>query len=191
MPRKKSHDGSVVCRAGAVQQHRVVKLSIQHRLEHDFTSLLWRKRLYRQFGIAKSRWLQLRQVFELAVEAARQAGQGNVQFVKVLARYFFIHFNDQRVLTRAPCRTPHGYMLETDAFVLNGLHEIHERRCSHHGNGFSLVGAEVHAAQATAEGLFGQDVALRRVGAQTDNGGYIAHIPAFFQHEYRHNCLVR
>ena len=58
------------------------------------------------------------------------------------------------------CVGAHRDALEGDAFALDGLDEIHERGRAHHGNGLTLVGAEVHSAQAATEGLLGQDVAF-------------------------------
>ena len=53
------------------------------------------------------------------------------------------------------------------------------------------VGAEIHAAQAAAEGLLRENVALRGVGAQADDGGDVAHVPAFLEHEDGDDGLVR
>ena len=43
----------------------------------------------------------------------------------------------------------------------------------------------------TPQRLLGQDVALGRIGAQPDDGGDVAHVPAFLEHQHRDDGLER
>ena len=84
----------------------------------------------------------------------------------------------------------HRHALEGDAFALDGFDEIHEGGRAHDGNGFRRVSAEIHPAQTAPERLLRQDVALGDVGAQADDGGDVAHVPAFLEHEHGDDGLV-
>ena len=164
-------------------------LLIQHRLEHDLARFLLRERLERQPGVPECGRIERVEILEVPMKAARQSGNRDVERVEVLVRVLGVHFDDERVASA--WRTgPHRDALERDAFALNRLDEVHERRRAHHRHGFLGIRAEVHPAQPAPERLLGQDVALSHVGAQSDDGGDVADVPALLEHEDRDDGLV-
>ncbi len=85
----------------------VIDLGIEHRLEDDLAGLLRREGFDRQLGVAERRGVELVQVLELAVEAAGQPGQRNVERVDVLVGVVRVHLDDERnPVDRARCRRP-------------------------------------------------------------------------------------
>ena len=95
--------------------------------------------------------------------------------------------------TRESCRSApaaHRYAFEADAFVLDGLDEFHEGGRAHDGDSFAHVASKIHPAQAAPQGLLRQDIALRGIGSQTDDGRDVANVPAFLEHQDRNDCLV-
>src|SRR4051794_37161901 len=84
----------------------------------------------------------------------------------------------------------HWYTIKGYAFALDRLHELHEGRCAHHRHGLSNVAAEIHAAKATAQCLLRQYIALGRIGTKPYDDGNVSDIPAFLQHQDRHDGLV-
>ena len=181
--------GAVVRRAVAIELDGVVHLGIEHRLEDDLAGLFRREGLDGQLRVAERRGVELRQVFELAVKAAGEAWQGDVEFVDVLSGRFSIDLDDEGVLPFASPCPAHRHPFEGHAFALDRFDELHESRGANDRDGLALVAAEIHAAQAAPQRLLGQDVALGGIGPQTDDGGDVAHVPAFLEHQHRHNRL--
>ncbi len=181
---EKRHHGAVIARPAAIQQQGVIDLAFEHGLEDDLAGFFRRKRLDRQLRVAEVLGLQLGQVLEFPVVASGQARHRDVEFVNVLVRRFGLNLDDQRILSGTSTGSTHRHTVEGDAFALDRLHEVHEGRRAHHRDGLALVTAEIHAAQAAPEGLLRQDVALRGIGAQADDGGDVAHVPAFLEHQH-------
>ena len=132
--------------------------------------------------------IQIGQVFIFAIGARRQDRQFNVQGFQVFFLVILVNFDHQRRVRLTGF--PHGFTFQYHAFGLNRFDKIHESVCADHTDILFDV-AGVHLAQAAPQGLFGQDVAFRGVGAQADNGGDVAHVPAFFEHQHRDNRFVR
>ena len=164
--------------------------SIEHGFENNLARFFGRERLERQLRIAERGRVERIQLLVFAVVAARKSGQGYVERINVLLFVFRVHFHDQRILTLT-IAAAHRAVFELDAFALYRFDEFHEGRRAHHRHGLLHVRAEIHAAQSAAERLFGKYVAFRRIRAQPDDGGDIAHIPALFEHQHRDNGLVR
>ena len=76
-----------------------------------------------------------------------------------------------------------------DAHVEAGLDGVvQERRVD--GLADHVV-AEIHPAQAAPQGLFGKNVALRRVRPQADDRGHVPDVPALLEHQDGNNRLIR
>ena len=159
LPREERHDRSVVRRSAGIEMDRVVDLLVEHQLEHDLPRFLLRERLQRQTGVPELRGLKIVQVLEVPVVPAAESGQGNIERIDVLVRVPYIDLDDDR--RRPTGTTTHRHPFERDAFALDRLDELHERRRAHHRNGLLCVGAEVHPPEAAPERLLWQDVRLR------------------------------
>ena len=168
----------------------MIDFGIEHGFENDIASLFRREGLDGQFGIAERQGVEFGQVFELAIEAPGEPWQGNVELVDVLFRRFSINFDDQGVLPITSTGAAHRDTVKGNTLVLNGLDELHEGGRTHHRNGLALVSAKIHPAQAATQSLFRQDIALGSISAQSDNNSHVAHVPAFLEHQHRHDRLV-
>ena len=97
LPRKERDDGAVIRRAGAVELDGVMHLGVEHRLENDLAGFLRRERFERQKLVAERRRVERVEIFELAVEPARELGQRNVERVEILRLVLRVHFDDQAI----------------------------------------------------------------------------------------------
>ena len=166
----------------------MVRLAFEHGLEDDLARLFGREVQQRQRLAGDGSGVEGIEIAVLALKAPRQARQRNIQRLDVLGRVGGFHLDHQRIFALATAA--HRHPFEFDAFAADRLDELHEDGRTHHRNELGRVSAEIHAAQAATECLLGQDIARRRVGAQADDGGDIAHVPAFLEHQHRDDGLV-
>ena len=124
LAREESDNGTPVARAVAVELDRMIHLGFQHGLKDNFARFFRREGLYRQFGIAESGRVQFAQVLIFAIEATREARQGDIQRVQVFARGIAVDFDDKGILPLAPAFAAHRRIFEAHAFVLDRLRQI-------------------------------------------------------------------
>ncbi len=82
--------------------------------------------------------------------------------------------------------------LNEQTFLLQFLRiKADKCRMLDHRHQFRRFAWRCHAAQTATQRLLRQDVCLRRVRPQRNNGRHVSHIPAFAQHQHRHDARVR
>ena len=167
----------------------MVLVALKHGLEDNLTRLLRCERAKRHPAGRQLCRVKCAKVLELALVATREAWQRDVEPLDILRRVVCFDFDDQGIVTFGAAS--HRHTLQLHAFALNTLDELHERRCSHDRDGLRHVGSEVHPAQPPPERLLRQDVAGRGKSTQADDGGDVANVPAFLQHQHRDDGLVR
>ena len=74
---------------------------------------------------------------------------------------------------------------------MNRFDKLHEGRRAHDRDGFRDIRTEVHAAQAAAQSLFGEYLAFGTVFAKAHDGGDVAHVPAFLEHQHGDDSFIR
>ena len=112
----------------------MVDLGVEHQLEYDLACFVLSEWLQGKPGVPECPRIECVEILEVPMKAARHPRDCDIQGVEILVWVLGVHFHHERVAPARSARS-HGYVLERDAFALNRLDEIHERRCAHHRHG--------------------------------------------------------